>query len=249
MIPTALRARRPLTAAAATALAALLTLTGCTPDQTRPGRGADTTAGPAARGSALQAVAALDVKGRAPRTGYARARFGSAWADTDGNGCGTRDDILRRDLRGVTFRDGRCVVLSGTLAKDPYTGETIRYARGRSQVDIDHVVALSDAWQKGAAQWPARKRIALANDPLNLIAVDASANRRKSDGDTATWLPAYRPYRCTYVAHQVAVKRKYGLWVTRAEKAAMVRVLDSCPQERLPGGGNPTEAPARFHAG
>ncbi|MFJ9853364.1 HNH endonuclease family protein [Streptomyces sp. NPDC101150] len=235
-------------AATATALAALLTLTGCTPDKTRDGRDTDTTASPATAGSALRAVAALDVKGRAPKTGYARSRFGSAWADTDGNGCDTRDDILRRDLRATVFRGGDCVVVSGTLARDPYTGEAIRYTRGRSKVDIDHVVALSDAWQKGAGRWPARKRIALANDPLNLIAVDASANRRKSDGDAATWLPAYRPYRCTYVAHQVAVKKKYGLWVTGAEKDAMVRVLNSCPQERLPGGGSPTQAPARFSA-
>ncbi|MFG2139649.1 HNH endonuclease family protein [Streptomyces sp. NPDC048650] len=235
----------PLSAATAAALAAVLTLTGCSPHETRSGGDADAKAGPAA---ALRAVDALAVKGRAPKTGYARNRFGTAWADTDGNRCDTRDDILQRDLRGVAFRDGRCLVVSGTLAEDPYTGAEVRYARGRSKVDIDHVVALSDAWQKGAGRWPGRKRVALANDPLNLIAVDASANRRKSDGDAATWLPAYRPYRCTYVAHQVAVKRKYGLWVTRAEKDAMVRVLRSCPKERLPAGGSPTKAPARFSA-
>ncbi|MEV0375332.1 HNH endonuclease family protein [Streptomyces sp. NPDC050636] len=243
-----------MTAATATALAALLTLTGCMPDDTWGGSGSDATARPSVPtgepnpGSALRAVASLDVKGRAPKTGYARDRFGSAWADTDGNGCGTRDDILKRDLRATAFRDGDCVVVSGTLPKDPYTGRSLRYERGRSKVDIDHVVALSDAWQKGAAKWPGRKRVALANDPLNLIAVEASANRRKSDGDAATWLPAYTAYRCTYVARQVAVKKKYGLWVTRGEKDAMVRVLNSCPGERLPGGGSPTEAPARFSA-
>ncbi|WP_246103461.1 HNH endonuclease family protein [Streptomyces piniterrae] len=249
-----IRTALPVTAATATALACLLTLTGCAPDDTWGGSGSDVTESPsvptggANPRTALAAADSLDVKGRAPRTGYARDRFGSAWADTDGNGCGTRDDILKRDLRGTAFRGGDCVVLSGTLSKDPYTGRAVRYVRGRSKVDIDHVVALSDAWQKGAATWPGRKRVALANDPLNLIAVDASANRRKSDGDAATWLPAYKAYRCAYVARQVAVKKKYGLWVTRGERDAMVRVLNSCPAQRLPSGGSPTEAPARFSA-
>ena len=91
-----------------------------------------------------------------------------------------------------------------------------------------------DAWQKGAAQWPAGKRLAFANDPLNLLAVDAGTNRSKGDGDAATWLPPNKSYRCAYVARQVAVKAKYGLWVTAAERDAMVRVLSTCPGMRLP---------------
>ncbi|MFI1204787.1 HNH endonuclease family protein [Streptomyces sp. NPDC020883] len=117
-------------------------------------------------GSARSALDSLAVKRPGTKDGYARDRFGSAWADTDGNGCGTRDDILKRDLRGTAFRDAKkCVVVSGTLPKDPYTGKSLRYQRGRSTVDIDHVVALSGAWRTGARQWPARKRVALANDP------------------------------------------------------------------------------------
>jgi hypothetical protein len=193
-------------------------------------------------------VNSLTVKGRAPKTGYDRGRFGSAWADTDSNGCDTRDDILKRDLTGVKFRDGRCTVVSGTLASDPYTGKEIAFARGRSQVDIDHLVALSDAWQKGAQKWDPSKRIALANDPLNLLAVDAGPNRSKGEGDTATWLPPRKGYRCTYVAGQVAVKKKYGLWVTAGERDAMKRVLSTCPDQALPTGGNPTSAPERFRA-
>ncbi|MEU8481802.1 HNH endonuclease family protein [Streptomyces sp. NPDC048641] len=218
--------------------------TGCTVEQ-QGGSGA----GPEYKaGSALDAVNSLTVKGRAPKTGYDRDRFGSAWADTDSNGCDTRDDILKRDLTGVKFRDGRCTVVSGTLASDPYTGKEIAFVRGRSQVDIDHLVALSDAWQKGAQQWAPSKRIALANDPLNLLAVDAGPNRSKGEGDTATWLPSRKGYRCTYVAGQVAVKKKYGLWVTAGERDAMKRVLSDCPDQALPTGGNPTSAPARFHA-
>ncbi|MGX1883231.1 HNH endonuclease family protein [Streptomyces sp. NPDC055287] len=232
----------------AAALSAALAVTGCTPEVTSGGSGGGRAPGPA--GSALAAAETLTVKGRAPRTGYEREAFGSAWADTDQNGCGTRDDILKRDLADVRLRGGGggegCKVAAGTLTKDPYTGQRVTYVRGRSKVDIDHVVALSDAWQKGAQKWQPRKRVAFANDPLNLLAVDSSANRRKSDGDTATWLPGNKAYRCVYVARQVAVKKKYELWVTGAERDAMGRVLSKCPDERLPAGGAPTEAPARF---
>jgi hypothetical protein len=98
------------------------------------------------------------------------------------------------------------------------------------------VVALSDAWQKGAQGWTGTRRTAFANDPLNLLAVDGPLNMQKGDGDTATWLPPNRPYRCPYVARQVAVKVTYGLWVTQAEKNAMATVLSVCPNEPLPGG-------------
>src|SRR5665811_2298995 len=191
-----------------------------------------------AAGTTLAEVARLTVKGRAPKTGYTRAQFGQAWFDTDRNGCDTRNDILRRDLASRQMQNA-CKVLAGTLAPDPYTGTSIRFVYGgASEVDIDHLVALSDAWQKGAASWSAGKRLALANDPLNLLAVDSSTNRSKGDGDAATWLPPYKAYRCTYVARQVAVKGKYGLWVTSVERDALVRVLTTCPTMGLPGPGS-----------
>ncbi|MFE1906388.1 HNH endonuclease family protein [Streptomyces gardneri] len=224
--------RRPL-AGAALAVAALVTAA-CSPGSDTPGSDGGPGGRPAARGSALAAVDTLTVKGRAPKTGYEREKFGRAWVDVDGNGCGTRDDVLRRDLTGVRLTDGRCKVASGTLTDDPYTGTTVEYVRGRSKVDIDHVVALSDAWQKGARKWDADTRRRFANDPLNLLAVDSSANRRKSDGDAATWLPPNRAYRCAYVARQVAVKKKYEVWVTGAERDAMKKVLGGCPQQKLP---------------
>jgi len=193
---------------------------------------------PPVAGTALAAVAKLTVKGRAPMTGYTRAQFGQAWYDTDKNGCDTRNDILRRDLKSRQMQNA-CKVLAGTLDPDPYTGTSIRFVYGgASEVDIDHVVALSDAWQKGAATWAAGKRLALANDPLNLLAVDASTNRSKGDGDAATWLPPYKAFRCTYVARQVAVKGKYAIWVTSAERDAMTRVLTTCPTMPLPGPGS-----------
>ncbi|MEU6976155.1 HNH endonuclease family protein [Streptomyces sp. NPDC046371] len=221
--------------ASAFAVLALLVNAACAPltgaDASGDGGGARK---PAAGGTALAAVDALAVKGRAPRTGYEREKFGRAWADVDRNGCGTRDDILQRDLSGVRLTDGRCKVASGTLKDDPYTGGSISYVRGRSKVDIDHVVALSDAWQKGAQKWDPGTRLRFANDPLNLLAVDSATNRRKSDGDAATWLPPNKAYRCTYVARQIAVKKKYGVWVTSGERDAMKRVLAACPEQRLP---------------
>ncbi|MDV9191556.1 HNH endonuclease family protein [Streptomyces sp. SR27] len=224
--------RRTL-AASTLAVAALIT-TACSPGADTPDSGGGSAGKPAARGTALAAVDTLTVKGRAPKTGYERDKFGRAWVDVDGNGCGTRDDILKRDLTGVRFTDGHCKVASGTLTDDPYTGTTVTYVRGRSKVDIDHVVALSDAWQKGAQKWDGETRRRFANDPLNLLAVDSATNRRKSDGDAATWLPPNKAYRCTYVARQVAVKKKYGVWVTDGERDAMKRVLEGCPQQKLP---------------
>jgi hypothetical protein len=188
--------------------------------------------------SAVAALALLPVKGRAPRTGYSRAQFGQAWADVDRNGCDTRNDILRRDLTSVTLKPSTrdCVVLRGVLL-DPYTGDTVDFVRGVStsrDVQIDHVVALSDAWQKGAQQLSAARRTQLANDPLELLAVSGVVNAAKGDSDAASWLPPLRASRCSYVARQVAVKRRYALWVTAAERDAIARVLATCPSQRLP---------------
>ncbi|MEN0138602.1 MAG: DUF1524 domain-containing protein [Rhodococcus sp. (in: high G+C Gram-positive bacteria)] len=202
--------------------------------------GADATA-------ALQQLAGLEIKGRAPKTGYDRDLFGQAWTDdvtVEGghNGCDTRNDILGRDLDEIVFKPGTrdCAVQTGTL-HDPYTGTTISFVRGEgtsSAVQIDHVVALSDAWQKGAQQLDTATRVNFANDPRNLKAVDGPANQQKSDGDAATWLPPNTSYRCTYVADQVAVKAAYRLWVTQAEHDAIARVLQDC------GAATPAAAPA-----
>lgn len=167
----------------------------------------------------------LAVKGRAPRTGYEREQFGDGWA-LDGDGCSTRDTVLARDLTAVE-RDG-CRVLAGVLL-DPYGGTEIDFSRDRpEEVQIDHVVALADAWQKGAQQWTAAQRAAFANDPLNLLAVDGDLNQAKGAGDAATWLPPARSYRCPYVIRQIAVKSTWGLWVTAAERDALARELDRC---------------------
>ncbi|GAB2733311.1 hypothetical protein GCM10027273_10090 [Nocardioides pakistanensis] len=181
---------------------------------------------------ALAVLTALPAKGRAPLTGYDRDQFGAPWDDDagnfswTGNGCDTRNDLLRRDLTGE--RADGCKVLSGDLA-DPYTGTDIYFVYGDGNlVDAEHVVALGNSWVTGSSGWTEAKRAALANDPLNLLAVDAGANRQKGDADAATWLPPNKPFRCAYVSRQIAVKAKYGLWVTPAEKDAMRRVLRGC---------------------
>ncbi|MET8985996.1 HNH endonuclease family protein [Nonomuraea wenchangensis] len=181
---------------------------------------------------ARKKLAKLQVKGRAPRTGFDRDKFGPSWADLDRNGCDTRNDILKRDLEDETFKSGThdCIVLTGTL-KDPYSGKTIKFKRGQdtsTAVQIDHLIPLSDAWQKGAQQWSATKRKEFANDPLNLQATDGPLNGQKSDSDAATWLPPLKSYRCTYIARQIDVKAKYDVWVTAAEKSAMEGILDDC---------------------
>jgi hypothetical protein len=195
-------------------------------------------AAPAIPGSALDALASVAVKGRATTTGYTREQFGQAWADVDRNGCDTRNDVLRRDISGAQLKDGTqgCVVATGTLA-DPYSGTPVPFQRGEatsSAVQIDHVVALSDAWQTGAQQLTLDQRTALANDPLNLLAVDGPLNQQKSDGDAASWLPPNTGYRCSYVARQVAVKATYGLWVTPAEHDAIASILAGCPGQLVP---------------
>jgi len=185
-------------------------------------------------------LSALPVKGRAPKTGYSRSQFGEGWPDQDHNGCDTRNDILRRDLTAIKYKakTKNCVVALGTFA-DKYTATTVEFVRGPQSADvqIDHVVALHDAWQKGAQQLTLAQRTNFANDPLNLKASTADANQSKGDGDAATWLPANRAFRCEYVATQIDVKAKYRLWVTTGERDAMSRILSGCT------GNVPTLAP------
>lgn len=183
---------------------------------------------------ALVALNNLEVKGRAPKTGYARSQF-PHWSDPDRNGCDARNDTLKRDLTNITYKAGTrdCKVIAGQLL-DPFSGKVITFSATKVVIDIDHVVALSNAWQTGAAYFDKNKRSQIANDPLNLLAVDSKLNRQKGDGDAATWLPPSKAFRCAYVARQVAVKAKYGLWVTQPEKVAIDKILSTCVGQKLP---------------
>lgn len=185
---------------------------------------------------ASEVLAKLEIKGSAPKTGYTREEFYKTWPKIEG--CSLRQRIIKRELGETAQLDSdQCTVLSGDFV-EPYTGQYLIFYQKSdlsSGLQIDHVVALSDAWQKGAQYKPAEERYALATDPLNLLAVDASANQQKSDGDAATWLPKNKSFRCQYVARQVSVKYKYGLWVTQAEHDAIERVLAGCPREPAVG--------------
>ena len=209
---------------------------GPTADPTDPGRASSPGDGTSAADRADAAAAAratlagLPVRGKSPATGYDRqGDFGTAWLDVARTGCDTRNDVLARDLTDIV-RQGPCKVMSGDLVS-PYTGGEIAFVRGNTTstlVQIDHVVALENAWRTGAQQLTQAERQALANDPENLFAVDGHSNAQKRSGDAATWLPAATAFRCAYVEHQVAVKAQYRLWVVPAERDAMERVLTTC---------------------
>ena len=191
---------------------------------------------PKKKGEALRALAKLPIKGRAPQTGYSREIFADGWDYS--NGCDTRNRILARDLTQYSYRSGSYCIIETGILDDPFTGQIIAFQRGIStslDVQIDHVVSLSDAWQKGAQQLSGYQRYMIYNDPLNLLAVWGPANSQKSDSDAASWLPSNKSFRCSFVARQIAVKAKYQLWVTQAEHDAMTRVLVTCPKKQLPG--------------
>lgn len=183
-------------------------------------------------------VVELDMKSKYKRV----EQFGEAWKDVDGNGCDTRNDILKRDLRDVTTAGrNNCRVTSGVF-DDPYTGKTIHFKYGNgtsSEVQIDHVVALHDAWMTGAQKLTQQEREALANDPENLLAVDGPENQRKGDGlclngkgCTGMYLPPNEKYRCEYAAKFMEVKSKYRLGFTEGQKETLVPLLEQCAAEK-----------------
>ncbi len=183
---------------------------------------------------AKDVLESLAVREKDTSAKYYRKLFYDSWGLT-ASGCNTREAVLARDLKNIVFKG--CKVQSGTL-EDPYTGKTIEFKRGQDTSDavqIDHVVALSNAWTTGAYALDADTRYEISQDPLNLLAVEGQANQDKVDKDASDWLPSNEPFRCQYVARQISVKAKYHLWVTPAEKSAMQNVLASCPNEPTVG--------------
>lgn len=161
--------------------------------------------------------------------GYDRDRdFGAAWTDDQNttwghDGCPTREEILHRDMKGIDFRAGThdCVVLTGLL-QEPYTGRTVDFSKSRpDEVQVDHVMPLAYDWAQGARHWTRARRLQLANDPLNLLAVDGPANQAKSDSGPADWMPPNSTIRCAYAVRFALVSHKYALAVTDRDRAAM----------------------------
>lgn len=231
------------TVIAAVATAGFVYLSPTTSSGDIPPKPAASSTTTAVTGQAAAALEQLPIKGRAPKTGYDRARFGAEWTDDvtvqgGHNSCDTRSDVLRRDLSDLVVKEGTqgCLPLSGTLL-DPYTGQQMLFRRGEDSASLihgEHLVALSNSWQTGAQQLDADQRQNLANDPLNIWAVSGAENTAKGDGDAATWLPPNAAVRCDLIAAQIAVKTKYHLWVTPPEAEAMRRVLSACPSQQLP---------------
>ena len=181
------------------------------------------------RAAAVKLIGKVATKGRGAKTGYSRDEFGYAWADDAEdvpfahNGCDTRNDVLARDGEDLKYRSGSKCVLSSMTLHDPYTGKTIAWKKtDAAEVQIDHVMPLSYDWQMGAARWSRSKRMQIANDPLNLMPVDGSANSSKGDSGPATWLPPVKGVRCSYAVRFAQVALKYDLAVTAPDKDAML---------------------------
>ena len=168
---------------------------------------------------------------------YRRAAFGAAWADTDGNGCNQRDDVLYRDadpgqLLTVKVK-GSCDhdVVAGTWV-DPYSGRSMVFTnlldpKQAQQLQIDHTVSLSDAWATGASTWTADERLAFATDLSNLRAVDGAQNMAKADAGPTRWLPAIN--RCAFVTRYLSTKARYHLGVTDKDRGQLRILIRDCP--------------------
>lgn len=187
----------------------------------------------ASRSTAVKVIELVTTSAERHPGGYDRdEQFGEAWTDdvdiTWGrDGCRTREQILHRDLKAIEFRSGtnECVVLEGTLNPEPYTGRLIEFSKSRPEdVQVDHVLPLSFAYKQGADGWSQSKRLQLANDPLNLLAVDGQANQDKSDSGPADWTPANAAVRCAYAVRFARVARKYKLPVRPADKRTMLKL-------------------------
>lgn len=196
-------------------------------DGTRPGLAPITTR--RERAAAVRLISRVRVAEPGPDAGYHRDRFGTKWSDAAkgvpyaGNGCRTRDDLLARDGERIRYRRGSACVVEAMLLRDPYTGRTIEWRkREHDRVQVDHVVPLSYGWRMGASRWSQRKRLRIANDPLNLLPVYGPVNEAKGGSGPARWLPPQRKIRCAYVVRFAQVALKYDLPVTRADKIAML---------------------------
>jgi Protein of unknown function (DUF1524) len=178
------------------------------------------------KGSVLYAAQQLHVAEPQPH-GYSRDEFGQRWADVDRNGCDQRNDVLRRDLAKRHIKPGTngCVLRRGVTQNGTYGRDNLKYKRGGSKVDIDHVVSLADAWRMGAYNWSANRREKFANDFIELEAVDAKTHRDKGDSAADEWLPKDPDQQCSYAARQVQIKTLFGLAVTKAERTAIVAAL------------------------
>lgn len=185
---------------------------------------------PPSAGEAQQQLSALAVQPAGSMSGYSRVLFphwGSdgtvyGWNEPDGS-CDVRDDALTRDGQDVQVEEN-CSFVSGSWV-GPYTGATLTDS---SDVDIDHVVPLANAWRSGASGWSTADREAYANDPGVLLSTDDGANQEKGDKGPEAWAPPNQSYWCEYARRWINIKFTRGLTATEAEKAALEEMLATC---------------------
>lgn len=187
-----------------------------------------TTSSPAAGVSVSALLSGITVEPEVT-AGYSRELF-PHWKDLDGDGCDTREEVLIRDsITPAQVDPFGCQVRAGDWYS-PYDGASWN---DRGRIDIDHVVALKEAWDSGARTWTTERRMQYANDlsdPRTLIAVTDSVNQSKSDKDPAQWMPPLTSYHCTYLSAWVGVKARWGLSMDSAERNAVAAGLAKCPQ-------------------
>lgn len=177
---------------------------------------------------AILVIEQIEVRAADPPVAYDRSEFGSPWSVITERGCDVRITIMIRDLEDLEM-EGNCTISSGVL-QDRYSGTAVRYTGGSGgdQVQVDHIVSLSDAWKSGAWKWSAADRESFANHSVNLLTVSAQQNQEKSGHTAAHWLPADKTLHCWFVVRQILVKDMFGLSVTSAELEAYQEVLPKC---------------------
>lgn len=181
-------------------------------------------------GTALSLLGRLVTKAE-HGAGYSRSKF-QLWIDADGDGCDTRDEVLIAESRKPVRIGSGCRIYGGKW----YSAYDGKWTTNPSTFDIDHVVALKEAWDSGAWSWTRARRRAYANDlgsGRSLRAVSAVSNRSKSDRDPAQWLPPRSSFRCTYATQWVATKVRWHLAVNKAERRALRNILVSCPARTI----------------
>jgi hypothetical protein len=177
---------------------------------------------PPGKAVTLEHLAALRVAAEGSSSGYDRDKF-PHWSTVSG-ACNTREIVLQRDGTNVQT-DSSCAAVSGSWYS-PYDGATWTQA---SDVDIDHMVPLAEAWRSGASSWTTSRREGFANDRASsqLWAVTDNVNQSKGDQDPAEWVPSRTAFRCMYARSWTDVKYRYGLTVDSAEKSALTNLVNS----------------------
>jgi hypothetical protein len=182
------------------------------------------TAGPTTALSVLQTIPVMNENG----AGYSRSLF-KHWIDADGDSCNTREEVLIAESKSRAQVDAfGCKVIEGDWFS-PYEGQNFT---SPSNLDVDHVVPLKEAWDSGASSWTSSRRQAFANDlsdPRSLIAVSASQNRSKGDKDPSNWIPSQSSYLCTYLSDWIAIKARWNLTMDQSEAGRIRNLLNrSC---------------------